>query len=88
MTAWWTMCQPLWQTALNGWPQPLTNFQVKGDWKPILIGGNNGIICIVMSLYWWGKHLVKTTGVDVNDWLAAVKDVSTILSACVIALAS
>ena len=50
------------------------------DWSALLIGGNNGIICILMSLYWWGKCVPASAKADLKDWLDAVKEVDTVFS--------
>jgi hypothetical protein len=55
------------------------------DWKVLLLGGNNGIICIVMSLFWWGKEISKLDRGNTDDWLDAVRDVDAVFSACIMA---
>jgi len=77
------VCQPAWRDQNDNHPRPLTLTQVNQDWAAVLVGGNNGVICIVMSLYWWGMHLSESS-VDnlADDWLEAVLDVNAVFSAC------
>jgi hypothetical protein len=41
--------------------------------------GNNGILQIMGSLVWWGKVAQTLGGEDMEEWLAAVRDVTWVL---------
>ncbi|KAF9506346.1 hypothetical protein BS47DRAFT_1367451 [Hydnum rufescens UP504] len=75
--SWWTACQPPWRGVINGHPKLLLVSDIARDWEALLVGGNNGVMCVMMALYWWGKHLAERDGADITDWLNAMKDVDS-----------
>ncbi|KAF9503965.1 hypothetical protein BS47DRAFT_1309004 [Hydnum rufescens UP504] len=56
---WWTFCQPKWCTSTGDEPTPVIADDMGKDWDFLLVGSNNGIMCLVFSLFWWGSALKK-----------------------------
>jgi hypothetical protein len=71
--------------SLHDEPIPLSAVDRHENWDSLLIGGNNGIICIVFSLYWWGCSLKPDQIEEYKYWMQAVKDVDMTFGACLAA---
>jgi hypothetical protein len=68
----------------GGEPAQLTLDDVHKNWDDLLIGGNNGIMCIVFSLFWWGSALEKNQLEEYGCWERALKDVVATFGACLV----
>jgi hypothetical protein len=81
--AWWVNMQPAWR----GQESLVKTSPADGDWEPILRGGSNGLSMVVAALSWW----VSAIGPDNQhglELLAAIEDVSWVLSELVALLSA
>jgi len=76
---WWTSLQPPWRKIRSKRPDTMSTY---GDsWDTLLYPGQNGVLSIVATLYWWGIA-VNGDGVPgpaYDSWSVAVADVKWIL---------
>ncbi|KAJ6607419.1 hypothetical protein B0H10DRAFT_1680772, partial [Mycena sp. CBHHK59/15] len=79
---WWGTLQPSWREADTGKPGRFLrgdyppSSKSKENWVPLRHPGQNGVLGIVATLYWWGKK-VEDGGEreDRESWAEAVRDV-------------
>jgi hypothetical protein len=83
---WWCELQPAWQTIKAGkpgkCPTPVSMFQ--DNWESLDIYGQNGWLGLLTCIKWWGETLLKVADKsqqkdEIEDWLAAIEDMSTML---------
>ncbi|KAF7797970.1 hypothetical protein EIP86_009177 [Pleurotus ostreatoroseus] len=67
--AWWRGLQPDWR-ATDSNDGPLLQ-DGTGDWEKLRRPGRNGILHVLLSLWWWKSH----PSANDADWLVAVDDV-------------
>ncbi|KAK7006051.1 hypothetical protein R3P38DRAFT_2556461, partial [Favolaschia claudopus] len=48
---WWAKLQPHWRVRDRG---PSERFIVKKDWESLRVPGQNGMVSVLATLYWWG----------------------------------
>ncbi|KAJ7086892.1 hypothetical protein B0H15DRAFT_781927 [Mycena belliarum] len=81
---WWGSLQPEWRSKCRGTPGKFERDvypDSHGDtWSSLRHPGQNGVLSVVASLYWWGKK-VTTDGVreDWESWTDAMRDVRWML---------
>jgi hypothetical protein len=71
---WWRNLQPVWRKNLLMGQIP----EEPGSWACLKIGGNNGVVTVVITLSWWGDY----AGENKSEWNAAVQDVIFAFSGC------
>ncbi|KAJ7666206.1 hypothetical protein DFH06DRAFT_947253, partial [Mycena polygramma] len=82
--AWWKELQPKWRGQDGGRPGRFTRDTYpprrKDNWSSLRHPGQNGILSLVATLYWWGKA-VEQMGEreDRESWAEAVTDVKWML---------
>jgi hypothetical protein len=45
---------------------------VSKDWDLLLVEGNNGIMCLIFALFWWGFSLKQDESEEYVSWECAV----------------
>ncbi|KAJ7020482.1 hypothetical protein C8F04DRAFT_974239, partial [Mycena alexandri] len=79
---WWGSLQPSWREKDVGTPGRFTR-ETYGDggWKTLRHAGQNGVLNVVASLYWWGltTEASGTMREDRESWAEAVTDVKWML---------
>lgn len=81
--AWWNALQPVWRDLdQDGKPNKALAAESQ-DWGCLLVPGANGLLTVVVSLYWWGCAVAKIEGPGssdkIQDWNAAVEDCAWVL---------
>ncbi|KAJ7649147.1 hypothetical protein DFH06DRAFT_918972, partial [Mycena polygramma] len=82
--AWWKELQPKWRVQDGGRPGRFTRDTYpprrKENWSSLRHPGQNGVLSLVATLYWWGKA-VEQAGEreDRESWAEAVTDVKWML---------
>ncbi|KAJ7060050.1 hypothetical protein C8F01DRAFT_1254165 [Mycena amicta] len=76
--AWWTGMQPAWRGRTDD------RKPGKGDadgqaWEGLYVSGVNGMVNVVVSLYWWGCKEKLGLGASA-EWIEAAEDVEWVLS--------
>ncbi|KAJ7040218.1 hypothetical protein C8F04DRAFT_948711 [Mycena alexandri] len=84
---WWGKLQPSWRRPQGDKPgrfERNTYPASKGEWSAIRHPGQNGLLGVIATLYWWGKA-VKKEGEreDRESWTEAVSDVKWLLKGLV-----
>ncbi|KAJ7810008.1 hypothetical protein B0H14DRAFT_2379361, partial [Mycena olivaceomarginata] len=78
---WWTGMQPSWCDSRCGRAGPRrVAVPDKADWGSLQTSGQNGLLSVVATLYWWGcaeKGLGE--GNATSDWNDAVADTTWVL---------
>lgn len=67
--AWWLDIQPDWRLE-DG---KLVPERLVGNWEPLQLPGTNGIVSVMVGLFYWGLEILEDAGGQV-DWLAAVEE--------------
>jgi hypothetical protein len=75
---WWTGLQPTWRGIWKG--RAGTPPPEDGSWEKLVMPGQNRMLSVVATLYWWGyaekeRGLVETSA----GWEEAAKDVLSVL---------
>lgn len=73
--SWWTSLQPEWRVSKDG--SVLTDV-AEGSWEAVRIGGVNGLLSVVVALFFWGSAAKDEDSRD-SGWISAVKDVDRVL---------
>ncbi|CAA7268955.1 unnamed protein product [Cyclocybe aegerita] len=73
---WWAGLQPSWRRDEDG---DVVMGAVEGDWEPLRRPGVNGLLSVLVALFFWGGKVQKTR-VAKEKWLLAVKDVHLAMS--------
>ena len=66
---WWSLIQPDWRRE-DG---ELVRGRLVGNWEPLRRPGTNGIVSVMVALFYWGLKVLKDTRAQVG-WLAAVEE--------------
>ncbi|KAJ7056479.1 hypothetical protein C8F01DRAFT_1087297 [Mycena amicta] len=75
--SWWSVNQPDWREWVDG--KPALGKEYKGGWEGLLVAGQNGMLNVVVSLYWWGCKEVAVKGHSSTGWTQAVKDAEWVM---------
>lgn len=84
---WWCIIQPSFRKCPDS-TMPAAVFanpapSVDGDdWKDLRKGGQNGLVSVLIMLFWWGRSLAKRTQWQDDSsswWVATVVDVTQCL---------
>ncbi|KAJ7066094.1 hypothetical protein C8F01DRAFT_1248142 [Mycena amicta] len=75
--SWWSVNQPDWRERVDGKPAPGKEY--KGGWEGLLVAGQNGMLNVVVSLYWWGCKELAVKGHSSTGWMQAVKDAEWVM---------
>lgn len=82
--AYWCALQPSWRTMAANGRMPLISTTYGKDWMPLNHYGMNGWLSLLACLQWWGVGLGHFHGEEGktlrDDWLAAIADMSWMLS--------
>jgi hypothetical protein len=83
--AWWVTMQPPWRKGES----LVKTLPADGDWdwEPILRGGSNGLSMVVAALSWWVSAMGSNNQHGL-DLMAAIEDVSWVLSELVTLLSA
>ncbi|KAJ7046292.1 hypothetical protein C8F04DRAFT_938930, partial [Mycena alexandri] len=82
---WWGTLQPMWRVKDAGRPGRFNRdaypSATKENWATLLHPGQNGVLTVVATLYWWGLEVQgkKAEKEDVESWAAAVTEVKWML---------
>ncbi|KAJ7678287.1 hypothetical protein DFH06DRAFT_975670, partial [Mycena polygramma] len=83
---WWDSLQPEWRKRRADKVWEISNgYSKEWEWDPFWFPGQNGCLCIVASLYFWGSSSLALGGTGVWDetnrksWERAVGDAAWIL---------
>ncbi|KAJ7050754.1 hypothetical protein C8F01DRAFT_1263640 [Mycena amicta] len=68
--AWWRNNQPAWRKDGNDDASLARPDVDGGNWSPLNAPGQNGMLLVVASLFWWGRQGGRSAG-----WLEAVEEV-------------
>ncbi|KAJ7066086.1 hypothetical protein C8F01DRAFT_943908, partial [Mycena amicta] len=72
---WWRGNQPKWRKE-GSEDTPLARPDVDGgDWDPLNAPGQNGMLLVVASLFWWGRTEIQRNGSRSAGWVRALDDV-------------
>ncbi|KAJ7053019.1 hypothetical protein C8F01DRAFT_933459, partial [Mycena amicta] len=72
---WWRSNQPTWRRS-GGEDAPLTRPDADGgSWQPLKAPGQNGMLLVVASLFWWGRTEKERRGSQSTGWGQAVEEV-------------
>ena len=66
---WWTLIQPDWRCE-DG---ELVRERLVGNWEPLRRPGTNGIVSVMVALFYWGLEVLEDTRAQVG-WSAAVEE--------------
>ncbi|KAJ7073293.1 hypothetical protein B0H15DRAFT_793063 [Mycena belliarum] len=77
---WWGTLQPKWRKENGRRPGHFLRDtypeSASKNWTTLRHPGQNGVLSLVASLYWWGKKVIADGGLgDRESWLDAVADV-------------
>ncbi|KAK7018521.1 hypothetical protein R3P38DRAFT_2784330 [Favolaschia claudopus] len=78
--AWWASLQPPWRVRDAGHPERFSREEygakTSEDWDTLRAPGQNGMLSVIATLYWWGVKLKdKVDGEEKRSWVEAVCDV-------------
>lgn len=75
---WWIKLQPTWrrEKAKTEWPLS-RNTPLNEDWEPLVKGGANGLMMVLITLGWW--LLVVENSKEVAELASVVDDVRWVL---------
>ncbi|KAJ3751922.1 hypothetical protein F5878DRAFT_549901 [Lentinula raphanica] len=75
---WYSMINPEWRER-DALGRIVVNGSGEGDWDEFDRSGQNGMLSLVISLYWWYRRLDNPSEPS-PDWLAGLRDISWVLS--------
>jgi len=67
--AWWLDIQPDWRLE-DG---KLVSERLVGNWEPLQLPGTNGIVSVMVALFYWGLEVLEDAGGQAG-WLTAVEE--------------
>ena len=67
---WWSGIQPEWRVE----DEELVRERLVGDWEPLQRPGMNGIVSVMVALFYWGLAVLKKGRGRRDGWLSAVED--------------
>ncbi|KAJ6503159.1 hypothetical protein C8R47DRAFT_968874 [Mycena vitilis] len=78
---WWTVLQPSWRGSARGQREGLPAAAPDADWSQLVVPGQNGLLTVMATLYWWGCA-EKGTGMAERSqgWEEAARDVLSVLN--------
>ncbi|KAJ7893223.1 hypothetical protein B0H13DRAFT_1474817, partial [Mycena leptocephala] len=73
---WWTALQPSWRGSWRGRTESARGKPADASWEKLAVPGQNGLLSVVATLYWWG-YAEKKAGMDARStgWEDAMKEV-------------
>ena len=78
--SWWKVIQPIWRGKSLSRVVPLD-----ANWSPLLCGGANGLLLVILALAWWMKATNDSTSTAI---MAAIDEVNWALIQLTTALQS
>ncbi|KAJ7429655.1 hypothetical protein B0H11DRAFT_1662857, partial [Mycena galericulata] len=75
--AWWNSLQPEWRTMEADGKTWVVGGAYGSDWETLSYWGQNGLLSVVASLYFWGCSVAESP--QLEAWEDAVNDVSWIM---------
>ncbi|KAJ7138902.1 hypothetical protein C8R46DRAFT_921821 [Mycena filopes] len=81
--AWWDALQPKWRKKGSDGKWSLDGYGDGAEWGPLYQWGVNGILNLVVSLYFWGCSIVGNDA-QIREWELAVLDVSWMMEGMVV----
>jgi len=69
---WWSAIQPDWRLDEGD----LVRERVVGDWEPLRRPGINGMVSVLVALFYWGLEILEDSS-GRNRWLSAVEECQT-----------
>jgi hypothetical protein len=76
---WWTSLQPEWHGAWRGRTTKATAVVPGVQWEKLVFPGQNGMLSVVATLYWWGCAEQARRVTASNGWQEAVMDTTWVL---------
>ncbi|KAJ7604804.1 hypothetical protein DFH06DRAFT_1020601, partial [Mycena polygramma] len=78
---WWTVLQPSWRGSARGQREGPPAVAPDADWSQLVVPGQNGLLTVMTTLYWWGCA-EKGTGMAERSqgWEEAARDVLSVLN--------
>ncbi|KAJ7602641.1 hypothetical protein DFH06DRAFT_1023575 [Mycena polygramma] len=78
---WWTVLQPSWRGSARGQREGPPAAAPDADWSQLVVPGQNGLLTVMATLYWWGCA-EKGTGMAERSqgWEEAARDVLSVLN--------
>ncbi|KAJ7471337.1 hypothetical protein B0H11DRAFT_1682174, partial [Mycena galericulata] len=73
---WWNGLQPAWRTKEPDGVTWTLGGNYGNDWETLLYWGQNGMLSVVASLYFWGCAAEGAPGDQLGSWDCAVNDAS------------
>jgi hypothetical protein len=70
---WWNKMQPRWRRNVTSHDVPL-----EANWSPLLNGGPNGILIVILALAWWNQKSVDDSS-ERASIQSAIDEVSWVL---------
>jgi hypothetical protein len=74
---WWLGMQPSWQVGEDG--VPVRPEEYRDDWGGLVAPGQNGLLSVVATLYWWAQAEVAQGINQSAGWREAVADTLWVL---------
>lgn len=80
--AWWSTIQPQWRVpVLDDWPLP-QQIPAGESWQEARLGGSNGLMLIVLCLFWWRKSAEEEFDkVALAEYTSVAEDVAFVFEA-------
>jgi hypothetical protein len=75
--AWWTELQPAWRGSRRGAVKTVA--PEGADWGKLVVAGQNGLLSVVATLYWWGVAEKKGGVAASASWEEVVTDTTWVL---------
>ncbi|KAJ6451211.1 hypothetical protein C8R47DRAFT_952652, partial [Mycena vitilis] len=77
---WWSALQPQWRGAWRGQKGPQQAVPKGADWSLLEVPGQNGVLSVVATLYWWGcAEKAKGLATPSASWEEAASDTLWVL---------
>ncbi|KAJ7825522.1 hypothetical protein B0H13DRAFT_1657908 [Mycena leptocephala] len=76
---WWTSLQPEWRGAWRGRTTTGTAVVLGAQWEKLAFPGQNGMLSVVATLYWWGCTEQVRGMPPSNGWQEAITDTTWVL---------
>jgi hypothetical protein len=78
--AWWTELQPPWRGSWRGQTSEKSAVPADADWGKLVVPGQNGLLSVVATLYWWAVAEKKAGTLTPSvGWGEAVVDTTFVL---------
>ena len=78
IVAWWASIQPPWRS----FKRSVVSHEVQGDWDVIRAPRINGLLNVIVLVYWWGRILEEQKPEDsfCTDYKKFADDVTWVIS--------